>query len=87
MKRKDGYILRNIAGSHILVPIGEEIANFNGVISLNDSAKFLWEQLEEHITTEQLIDRFTEEYEVDMELASKDVTGFIGILIENGMLE
>lgn len=87
MKRKEGYILRNIAGSPILVPIGQEIANFNGIISLNDTAKFLWEQLEEDITTEQLIDRLTTEYEVDKEVATKDVTSFIETLTEKGMLE
>ena len=86
MTRKDGYILRTIAGSNVLVPIGNEIANFNGVISLNDSAKFLWENLKEDITTEELTDNIIKEYEIDRELADKDVNEFIKILSENKML-
>ncbi len=75
-----------IAGSNVLVPIGNEIANFNGVISLNDSAKFLWENLKEDITTEELTDNLIKEYEIDRELADKDVNEFIKILSENKML-
>ena len=39
------YVQRTIAGQHVLVSIGEGLADFRGYIQLNDTAAFLWEQL------------------------------------------
>ncbi len=36
MKIKDGFLLRNVAGKNIVVPVGAEL-NFSGMISLNDT--------------------------------------------------
>ena len=36
MKASKEFILREIAGEHILVPIGTAAANFNGLISMNE---------------------------------------------------
>ena len=41
MKVKDGFVLRAIAGSNIVVPVGAATAQFNGMITLNDSGAFL----------------------------------------------
>ena len=40
MKIKEGYLLREVAGSNIVVPIGEGELNFSGVITLNDVGAF-----------------------------------------------
>jgi hypothetical protein len=34
MKIKNNYVLRTVANEHIVVPIGTEAVNFNGVLSL-----------------------------------------------------
>lgn len=87
MKIKDGFILRKIAGEDIVVPIGNNIADFNGVIRLNESAGFLWRELQEELSKEDLIDKLIKEYEIDTELASSDVEHFINVLVENNALE
>lgn len=43
MKIKDSFILRKIAGEDMVVPVGESIADFNGAISLNETAAFYGE--------------------------------------------
>ena len=43
MKIKDGFAKRNIAGSDIVVPIGENAKEFNGMITLNETGGFLWD--------------------------------------------
>lgn len=83
MKIKDGFVLREIAGEDIVVPIGNNIADFNGVIRLNKSAAFLWRALEEDITKNDLIKSLIQEYQIDKNLAIKDVEEFINILQEN----
>ena len=49
MKLKDGFLLKTVAGSKIVVPIGEQSAMFNGVITLSGSAAFLWEKLQKSL--------------------------------------
>ena len=87
MKIKDGFILRKIAGEDIVVPIGNNIADFNGVIRLNESAGFLWKILQEEVSKEELINSLVKEYERDETLATNDVEGFLRILEEHKAIE
>lgn len=86
MKRKEGYILRKLAGEDILIPVGEEIANFNGIIKLNETAKFLWEKLKNDCTKELLIDSLIKEYSIENYIAETDVTDFLKEIANKNML-
>lgn len=79
--------MRKIAGSDIVVPVGENISDFNGIISLNDSAAFLWRKLMEGSEIGQLTESLMKEYEITKELAQKDAQHFVARLQEAGMLE
>lgn len=87
MKIKENYILRSVAGENLVVPIAGSSVNFNSVITLNGSGKFLWEQLQTDTDTESLIKAILGEYEIDRETAEKDVLSFVKSLRENGILE
>lgn len=87
MKIKDGYILRKIAGDNIVIPVGNNIADFNGVIRLNESATLLWSNLQQETTEENLINLLVKEYEIDEKLAANDVREFINILKEKEIFE
>ena len=87
MKIKEGYLLREVAGSNIVVPIGEGELNFSGVITLNDVGAFFWKKLEKGCTKEELLDSLLAEYEIDKETASSDIDEFVGKLKEAGLLE
>ena len=54
MKRNNDFILRELAGQYILIPFGKNAIDFNGVVNLNDTAKFLWEACENDIDTAEL---------------------------------
>ena len=77
MKIKEGFILRNVAGSFVVVPIGDATIDFNGMMNLNETGAFLFEKMIEGTTREDLIKALTDEYDVDEETASKDVDLFI----------
>ncbi|MBQ0083918.1 MAG: PqqD family protein [Clostridiales bacterium] len=87
MKIKSSYILRNVAGENLVVPLGEGGVNFNSVITLNGSGKFLWELLQEDTDEAALIEAVLREYEVDRTTAERDVLGFVKSLKDNGILE
>ncbi len=87
MKRKPNYILREVAGENIVIPVDEAAINFNGIMTLNSTGKFLWNLLGESTTPTELIARLEESYDVDMETATRDVTDFLAKLRHNKILE
>ncbi|MDP4121104.1 MAG: PqqD family protein [Bacillota bacterium] len=87
MKIKDGFILRQVAGSSIVVPIGKKAVDFNGMINLNDTGAFLWACLEKDITTDELIKLMINEYDVTYEQAKTDIGKFVVKLKDADLLE
>lgn len=86
MKVSKEFILREIAGENILVPIGTAAANFNGLISMNGVGRFIFDLLAEEHTAQELADHICEEYDVPKETAFKDVEEFLQQLREIGAL-
>lgn len=87
MKIQGSYILRDVAGSHVVVPVGQSVADFNGLITMNETGAFLWRQLQEDVERDTLIRRMTDEYDVTPAQAAQDVDTFLQKLRENGFLE
>lgn len=86
MQIKPGFMLKNVAGSHIVVPVGENSVNFNAMITLNESGAFLWEKLAEEQTEDQLVAALTAEYEVDEATARRDINKFIETIKGAGLI-
>lgn len=88
MKIKNTFVLRNLAGSNVVVPTGGDLVDFNGMISLNETGAFLWECLKEDKTREELIQAMINEYSgVGAEEAGNDIDEFIAVLDKNGIIE
>ena len=86
MKVPSDFILREIAGEYILVPVGSAAAQFNGLITLNETARTIFLALAQERTVEELTDAVTAEYEVDRVTARADVEEFLRQLREVGAL-
>ena len=86
MKRNSDFMLRDIAGEVVLVPTGQATQKFNGLITLNEVAAFIWKNLDEAGTREQLVKMILDEFEVDQKTAEADVDGFINALKEQEMI-
>ena len=87
MKIKKGFTVRNIAGSDIVVPVGNAEKIFNGMITLNESGAFFWNALLKDTTVDEVVKKVTSEYDVDEERAKADVEKFIEQLLENNLIE
>lgn len=87
MKVKSNLILREIAGSWIIVPVAEMVVEFNGLMNLNESGAFLWKKLAEGAEMEELVSGMLEEYEIDEETARADIQEFVNLLGEKGLLQ
>lgn len=87
MKLKEGYLLRDVAGVHLVVPIAERVIEFKGMMTLNETGAFLWKQMLEEQTEEKLLELLVEEFEVDRDTASQDMKEFINKLKDVNVLE
>lgn len=73
MKIKDGFVLREMCGENIVAAEGLEHINFNKLISLNESAAYLWKELSgKEFTIEEMAELLIARYGIDKELAVKD---------------
>lgn len=81
MKLKDGFILRTVAGETVVLPTGG-VTDFDMMITLNDTGKFLWERLAVGAEEAELVSALLAEYDVTEELAAKSVVAFVAQLKE-----
>ena len=79
MRTIDGFRLRKLGNEYILVGESMELINFNKMITLNETAAFLWQKAEEQtaahgvFTTAELCKALCAEYEVSPEQAMSDI--------------
>lgn len=80
------FVLREIAGDYIIIPIGATALEFHGLITVNEVGVTLWKMLQEDVTMEQLVQGVLAEYEVDEEVAREDIQEFLDALVNGGIL-
>lgn len=87
MKTKKGFVLRSLGREFILVAEGLEAADVNKLISMNESAAFLWKSVEgKEFDANTLIDLLMEEYGITREVAEKDVTSLLATWKRAGII-
>ena len=86
MKLDKNFVLRRVVDNAVLVPFGQKMVDFNGMISLNKVGAFLAEKLQEETTLESLVAAVVEKYDVDAETAAADVSRFLDELRANKAL-
>lgn len=89
MRQKKGFVLRTVCGENVIVGEGLETINFGKLISLNESAAYLWKRATDmgDFTAQQLADALQEEYEVSPEQALNDVERIISEWQKVGIVE
>lgn len=86
MNIKQGLVLREVAGSYVVLDLGNELS-FNGMITLNESGKLIWDSVSEGLCASDIAKRITEEYDIDEENALNDVLAFIQKMKEADVFE
>ncbi|MBQ9414032.1 MAG: PqqD family protein [Clostridia bacterium] len=87
MKLKNGFLLKELAGDHVVVPVGQAALDLRGMITLNETGAFLWERLQTGQTEDALVSAMLEEYDVAPDIARKDVRAFVEMLRQQQLLE
>ncbi len=88
MKISKQFLLRNVAGRNVIVPVGSAVLDFNAMITVNETGAFLFSLLQENdMTEEQLVDAITAEYDVSKEKAADDIKAFCEKIVAAGITE
>ena len=86
MKRNPNFLMREVADTVVVVPVGAATAAFPGMITLNSTGAFLWQQLEQSQTLDSLTAAMVETYEVTEAQARADVQSFLDRLTPTGAI-
>lgn len=87
MRIKDGFMLREIAGSWVVIPLCQRVVEFNGMVSLNESGALIWNELEKGADIDDLVKVILSEYDIDEETARADVCEIVELMKLGGLLE
>ena len=71
MRIKKGFVLRRMCGEHVVTADSLEQINFNKLVTLNESAAYLWQAVEDRdFSPELLAGLLAERYGIDHDRAS-----------------
>ena len=86
MKLEKEFVLREIAGDYVIIPVGKMVIEFNGLITVNEVGVSIWNMLQNEVTFDQIVQGILNEYEVEESVAREDIREFLDQLIDGGIL-
>ena len=87
MKLKKDYVLRQVADTWVVLPLGRETVSFDGMLKLNESGALLWKTLETGADIDGLVQALKAEYIVSDAQARADAEEFLFKLVKAGCME
>lgn len=87
MKLKEGFMLRQVAGQYMAVPLAERSTELHGMLTMNETGAFLWEQLSQEQTVDSLVAALVDNYDVTIEVARQATQDFIAQLEREQVLQ
>ena len=87
MKIKPGFTLRNVVDEFMVMPTGENIKSFGGTVVLNEVSAFIFRQLEQPISREDLLAQLLAEFDVDEATAAADLDALLAQFRQLGLME
>jgi hypothetical protein len=85
--RREGVVLREVAGEHILVPIRSDVADLRAIFALNRVGLRIWELLDGATSLDGILSELLERFDVAAEEASADLRSFVERLSAAGLVE
>lgn len=88
MKIKEQYKVRQMAGESVVIMQGKQGSDLTRIISLNDSALYLWNAIEgKEFNVDIVAGLLAEHYGIDDDIAQRDAARWIDKLDECGLIE
>ena len=85
--RSQSVVARVVAGETLIVPVRGRVGDLASIYSFNGTASLIWKLLESPRTVAELAAAVAQEYQVERELAERDVTEFVSEMKAVGLVE
>ena len=87
MKLNENYVLKTVAGTPVVVPVGDAISNIKGMITLNGPAEVIWKAHEQGKEFDEIVSQLKSEYDAPEDVLRADLTAFLEKLQQYKILE
>lgn len=87
MKRKDNFVMQNVGGENLLVPLGAQVMDMNAIITLNTTSGYIWSLLEQDCSIDELAAAVAKRFEVEPARARTDIEKFLDEIADLGLLQ
>ena len=87
VKKKAGYVIKKLEEEYVLLPTGELAEQVNEVISLSETAGFIYLHADQAASVEELADLVSREYGIKKEEVLEDVQMVVETLCKRGVLQ
>ena len=90
MKRNEQFVIKRIGESIYLLPVGQMIAEQNFGIRINETCEYIWEQMSQEISFDELMKRCAAKFNPEgdeTEVLRNDIQNLIGLLKDRGMID
>lgn len=74
---KSKFVARAVGNEMILVPLTGNVAQMNELFTLNETAKFIWENAKENTTIQDIENLMRDEFDIDPDTAKQDIDTFM----------
>ncbi len=85
--RRDGVVLREVAGEQILVPVKRNVADLKAIFALNGVGRCIWNCSTAREARTLSSPVCVERFDVSAEEASADLDAFVERLLQAGLVE
>ena len=76
-KANENFLLREVAGEYLLIPTGDSVSSINGMISLNETFYFIWQQFQQPHTIYEVVLSAKERYDDVDDCIVKDIYRYV----------
>ncbi len=87
LKIKENFVLKEIAGEYVIIPLGEEAARHRGLMTLNETGAFIWEHLMKGEDRQMIAEAMAAEYGIETKEAAEDLGVYLAHLEKLGVME
>jgi hypothetical protein len=77
LERKPGFVVRKVGDAYMVVPTGPRMKEYRGMITINETGAFLFDQIKTRRSAAELIEALRKEYEIDEDTAFEAISAFV----------
>ncbi len=84
--KSEQFVEKGIGNEKVLVPLTDNVADMNHVLTLNEVGTFLYDQIDGVKSVDNILSLLLSEYEVTQDVAKKDIEQFINNTVNRGII-